>query len=204
MPISSWDSHGKVAKVVGLTIKSKKSPRAAICHIGRVLAAGAAIFCAGCQAYQPKPLDPGATAIRFDKRRLDDPQLRSAIVSSGHWSHGRGWPPAPWKLRELQGAALYYHPEIAVAKAKAITARAGIQTADTARIRRLLSFLNLVIPAGVSRHGSSVSPSTYPLRQRTSVANAPPKPEPFQMAPHSPSRTPLGPCRPLSVPHCWS
>jgi outer membrane protein, heavy metal efflux system len=114
-----------------LTLKFKKPPQASLCHIGRVLAAGAAIFSIGCQAYQPKPLDPRAIAIRFDKRRLDDAQLRSAIVSSGHWSRSRGWPPSPWRLRELQGAALYYHPEIAVAKAKAITARAAIQTADT-------------------------------------------------------------------------
>lgn len=91
----------------------------------------ACLLFSSCQAYLPKPLDPQATAIHFGKRRLDDPQLRSALVSSGHWSRARPWPPAPWKLRELQGAALYFHPEIAVAKAKAATARAGIATADT-------------------------------------------------------------------------
>lgn len=100
----------------------------------------AVIFSAGCQAYLPKSLDPQATAVHFGKRRLDDPQLRSAIVSSGHWSRSRSWPPSPWKLRELQGAALFYHPEIAVAKAKATTAQAGIQTADT-RPNPTLSFL---------------------------------------------------------------
>ena len=99
----------------------------------------AATLSAGCQTYQPQSLDPQATAIHFGKRRLDDPQLRSAIVSSGHWSRNRGWPPSPWKLRELQGAALYYHPEIAVAKAKAATAQAGIETADT-RPNPTLSF----------------------------------------------------------------
>lgn len=123
-----------------LSKKPQKSPRATVCQIGRMLVASAAIFCVGCQAYQPKPLDSEATAIRFDKRRLDDPQLRSAIVSSGHWNRSRGWPPAPWKLRELQGAALYNHPEIAVAKAKAVTADAAIQTADT-RPNPTLAFL---------------------------------------------------------------
>ena len=101
---------------------------------------GVAFVCLSCQVYQPKPLDPLASAIRFETRRLDDPQLRSAIVSSGHWNRSRGWPPSPWKLRELQGAALYYHPEIAVAKAKAVTARAAIQTADT-RPNPTLAFL---------------------------------------------------------------
>ena len=103
------------------------------------LAMVAVIFSAGCQPYLPKVLDPQATAIHFGKRRLDDPQLRAALVSSGHWSRSRSWPPAPWKLRELQGAALFYHPEIAVAKAKAATAQAGIQTADT-RPNPTLSF----------------------------------------------------------------
>ena len=103
------------------------------------LAMVAVIFSAGCQPYLAKSLDPQATAIHFGKRRLDDPQLRAALVSSGHWSRSRSWPPAPWKLRELQGAALFYHPEIAVAKAKAATAQAGIQTADT-RPNPTLSF----------------------------------------------------------------
>ena len=105
----------------------------------RIAAAVAAILSVGCQTYQPKALDPQATAIHFGKRRLDDPQLHSAIVSSGHWSRNRGWPPSPWKLRELQGAAFYYHPEIVVARAKAATAQAGILTADT-RPNPTLSF----------------------------------------------------------------
>ena len=98
-----------------LILKTTKTLRKVLCFVGAVLSVSTAIFSCGCQVYQPKPLDAGATAIRFDKRRLDDPQLRSAIVSSGHWNRSRGWPPAPWKLRELQGAALYYHPEITVA-----------------------------------------------------------------------------------------
>ena len=92
----------------------------------------ATLLFVGCQAYEPKPLDPQANAIHFGKRRLDDPQVRSSLAASGAWNNERGWPPSPWKLRELQGAALYYHPEIAVAKAKAATARAAIVTADTA------------------------------------------------------------------------
>jgi len=110
----------------------KKTLTCSFLSSGRVLAVAAVGLCFGCQAYLPKTLDPQATAIRFGNRRLDDPQLRAAIISSGHWSRSRSWPPSPWRLRELQGAALYYHPEIAVAKAKAATARAAIATADTA------------------------------------------------------------------------
>ncbi|MCX8496745.1 MAG: TolC family protein [Akkermansiaceae bacterium] len=97
----------------------------------RAWVVAATLLIVGCQAYEPKPLDPQANAIHFGKRRLDDPQVRSSLAASGSWSNERGWPPSPWKLRELQGAALFYHPEIAVAKAKAATARAAIVTADT-------------------------------------------------------------------------
>jgi hypothetical protein len=81
---------------------------------------------AGCQDYVPKPLDPQATAVSFGKRRLDVSALRGAIGGST-----RGWPPSPWKLDPLQKAARFWHPETAVAMAKAASARAAIQTADT-------------------------------------------------------------------------
>lgn len=85
-----------------------------------------------CQSYLPKALDPQATASSFGRRRLDGPALHSAMVSAGYWKNNRSWPPSPWRLRDLQGAALLGHPEIAVAKAKAASARASIGTANTA------------------------------------------------------------------------
>lgn len=84
-----------------------------------------------CQAYLPQPLDPQASAQNFGKRRLDDPQLRTALVASGRWPRHSAWPPAPWRLAQLQSAALVLNPEMAVAKAKAATATAGIVTANT-------------------------------------------------------------------------
>ncbi len=92
---------------------------------------GISVLGLSCQPYLPKSLDPASAAVGFGKRRLDDPQVRAALVASGHRSVARSWPPAPWKLGELQGAALHYHPEIAVAKAKAATARAAIDTANS-------------------------------------------------------------------------
>lgn len=91
------------------------------------LVVGATWLLACCQTYVAKPLDPEATAIHFGKRRLDDPRIRSALAGSNRGA----WPPSPWKLRDLQGAALFYHPEIAVAKAKAASANAAITTADS-------------------------------------------------------------------------
>ena len=111
------------------------------------------LLLAGCQAFSPKPLDPQAVALHFGKRRLDDPSVRAALVGSGHWKSSRSWPPSPWKLRELQGASLYYHPEIALAKARAVTSRAAITTAST-RPNPSLS----ISPEIVANPGSVVSP----------------------------------------------
>ncbi len=58
-----------------------------------------------------------------------------------------------WSLRDLQTVALCYHPEIAVAKAKAVSATAAITTADTAPN----PVLNFAPEYGVNP-GSGVSP----------------------------------------------
>jgi len=113
----------------------------------------AAALLASCQHYEAKPLDPQVTAIRFGRRKLDAPEVRGALVASGVWKKDKAWPPSPWALRELQAAALYFHPEIAVARAKAETASAAITTADT-RPNPTLSF----VPEIGSNPGSGVSP----------------------------------------------
>jgi outer membrane protein, heavy metal efflux system len=96
------------------------------------------LLMAGCQSYQPQPLDPRVTASAFGSRRLDDPQVRSALAASG--VAFRRWPPQPWQLRQLQAAALHFHPEIAVARASAAAANGAITTADTAP-NPMLAFL---------------------------------------------------------------
>jgi len=76
-----------------------------------------------CEAYHPLTLDPQATAASFSHRSLDDHQ---ALAAAGSRKNDE------WQLRALQQVALIYHPEIAVAKAKAQTSLAAITTADTA------------------------------------------------------------------------
>ena len=82
---------------------------------------------AGCQNFAAAPLDAGASAGAFNARSLNDPTLRSYLVSTGRAPRGEGW-----TLHPLEGAAEYYHPDVAVARAKANTARAAIDTANTA------------------------------------------------------------------------
>ncbi len=102
---------------------------------------------AGCQAYVPKPLDPQVTAVSFGKRRLDNPGLRGALGGSS-----REWPLQAWNLDQLQKAARYWHPEIAVAKAKTASAKAAIQTADTA------PNLTLTVTPEIGNPGGGVNP----------------------------------------------
>lgn len=114
-----------------MAAKSNPVPASAFLRFRAILGLAVSMLTFGCQAYLPKSVDPEASAIHFSKRRLDDSQLRTALVSSGCLSRSKSWPPSPWTLRQLQGAALHYHPEIAVAKAKAATAQAAVITADT-------------------------------------------------------------------------
>lgn len=85
-----------------------------------------------CQTYLAKPLDPQSTAVGFSNRSLDDSGLRAALASSGYSPASKSWPPSPWRLRELQGTALHFHPDIAVAKAQAASSLAAVTTADSA------------------------------------------------------------------------
>ncbi|WP_052572678.1 TolC family protein [Haloferula sp. BvORR071] len=106
-----------------------------------------------CTAYQPQLLDPSATAADFSRRRLDDTALRQPLIDVGSREARRAWPMGSWSLRDLQTVALCYHPEIAVAKAKAVSATAAITTADTAPN----PVLNFAPEYGVNP-GSGVSP----------------------------------------------
>lgn len=125
-------------------------------YLARTTLAAGVLATVGCQTYVSVPLDPQVTAAGFGKRRLDDPQVRQALVASKAWSASRGWPPAPWTLRQLQVAALHYHPEIAVAKAKARTAEAAITTAN-ARPNPTLAFA----PEFGDNPGAGVSPWVF-------------------------------------------
>src|SRR3954452_19612484 len=80
--------------------------------------------CAGCalQGYRAAPLDPAASAQRFDARTLDSPSLREYLQAHGHPSPV--WPLARWGLTELTLLAFHDHPDLEVARAQAKAARA--------------------------------------------------------------------------------
>lgn len=87
-----------------------------------------AVLLGGCASYRSEPLSSTANALALDGRTLNDPRLQRFVLAS--LSSGRGAPPGPaWDLNKLTLAALYYQPDLEVARAKLAVSRAGIITA---------------------------------------------------------------------------
>jgi len=85
---------------------------------------GFALLLTNCVRYQPHPLDPPHSEQQFRTRSLSDPGLIAFLKRAD-------WPPAKLQLRDLYAVALYYSPELDVARAHLRTAQAGIITANT-------------------------------------------------------------------------
>ncbi len=78
----------------------------------------------GCVRYQPRALDPPRSEQQFRDRSLSDPGLVAFLKRPD-------WPPPKLQLRDIYGIALYYNPELDVARAHLRTAQAAIITANT-------------------------------------------------------------------------
>lgn len=77
------------------------------------------------QSYSPKPIDPEVSASELAARTVDSPSLREYMESHGVVE----WPVKSWGLHELTLLAFYYHPELEIARANALLARAQEFTA---------------------------------------------------------------------------
>lgn len=102
-------------------------PKKAVLSASTLVLIAVLTSCAAVQKYHPVPLSPAETVPRLESRTLVDAGLRSFI--EGSLGHSVFWPPAAWSLRMLTLAAFYFNPNLAVARAKVQTARAGIETA---------------------------------------------------------------------------
>ncbi len=76
----------------------------------------------GCAKYTARPLDAGRSAAAFGQRSLNDAGLQQFLSSQGA---ARG----AWNVDRLALAAAYFHGDVAVARAEADEAAAGIKTA---------------------------------------------------------------------------
>jgi len=81
----------------------------------------------GCASFQDRKLNPAESADHLQKRTLSNPELLSfiATVIGG----GPVTPSKNWNVDRLTLAALYYHPDLALARAQAQSADAAIKTA---------------------------------------------------------------------------
>lgn len=86
----------------------------------------AIVLFSGCVHYQPRPIGLSSVLTRLDARTLSDPGLTRAVEPA----HLDGtWPPEVWDLSALTLAGLYFHPDLAVARASWGVARASLVTA---------------------------------------------------------------------------
>jgi len=92
-------------------------------------ACGMAAILAACSTPPPEPVDTARSLQTLQARSLDDPRLQRFIGSARSGEPAQ--PAAPWDLDRLTLAALYFHPDLSIARselglaqAQAVTARA--------------------------------------------------------------------------------
>jgi cobalt-zinc-cadmium efflux system outer membrane protein len=107
-----------------------------------------------CATYKPAPISPAKNAEALQARSLGDPRLRT-FIAAARASDGRldaensRSADHDWDLTNLTLAALYYHPNLDLARAQFAEARAGVRTARQIP-NPSLSFEELSYRPGVS------------------------------------------------------
>ena len=81
----------------------------------------------GCARFQDHPLNPANSASHIEARTLSNPKLGSFINTV--LSNKTGPPSKVWDIDRLTLAAVYYHPDLAVARAQAEMMEAATLTA---------------------------------------------------------------------------
>ncbi|HVC00378.1 MAG TPA: TolC family protein [Candidatus Dormibacteraeota bacterium] len=83
----------------------------------------------GCavQHYRPAPIVPTETASQLESRSLRDPGLRDYMEKA--LGHPVSWPLRQWDLPSLTLAALYFSPQMEIARDRLAAAQGGIVTA---------------------------------------------------------------------------
>jgi outer membrane protein TolC len=122
-----------------------------------ILATWIGLVLVACASYKPAPMSPAKNAEAIQARSLTDLRLQT-FIAAARASDGRPdtadsvGPDQSWDLTTLTLAALYYHPNLDLARARLAEARAGVTTAGQVP-NPSLSFEELSYRPGVS--GSS-------------------------------------------------
>ena len=100
-------------------------------RVGSVSLALAGVLAAlsGCMHYVDRPVDPVATAAAFDRRTLDDPDLRAFLRQNAARDSDDTTIEA-WTFETLSWVAFYYHPSLDVARSRWTSLVAGQTTAS--------------------------------------------------------------------------
>jgi cobalt-zinc-cadmium efflux system outer membrane protein len=96
-------------------------------RLGLALVLSSLGFVCGCMHYEPMPLSAATQAVALESRTLADQRLDSFIRAIGGSPNSSADP--SWDLAKLTLAALYYHPDLEIARSKLELARASVVTA---------------------------------------------------------------------------
>ena len=92
------------------------------------MAATVAMLAAGCAHFRSEPLLPAQVAADFSTRSLENPELEQFLERNLN-DECPVWPLPSWDLTNLVLAALFYHPDLDVARATWAVTKAGKETA---------------------------------------------------------------------------
>lgn len=81
----------------------------------------------GCAEFHDRPVQPEASKIRLEARSFASNELQTFIQTL--LGKTTVWPFKSWNIDQLTLAAIYYHPDMALIRAQANTADAGMMTA---------------------------------------------------------------------------
>ena len=109
---------------------NRRAMKLASCRGAGVVLILALLTACARETYQPKPIDPAATEAALAGRTLAAPAVRDYFAAQGR--DVKTWPPERWDLGALTLAAVFLHPEIDVARARAELAAAEKATSRTA------------------------------------------------------------------------
>lgn len=126
--------------------------------IGLFMALVTVLSLAGCgfQIYQPKPIEPAQIAARYVAHSPDSEDFRQYLITLDYPENKI--PVQQWGLRELTYSALYFHPQLDVARAQWRAARSGEITAAQRPIPGISTNVE-----NHSQNDGGVSPWTYGL-----------------------------------------
>lgn len=121
--------HSNIQPANSLSHASSKNHPALLKYIA-LFTLGISTFLSGCsfQQYQPKPIDPIAINARLQAKDPDSPQFRQYLIDNGY--PVESLPIQHWRLEELVYAALFFSPDLDVARAQWRAAESAKSTAS--------------------------------------------------------------------------